>query len=191
MKPICNHVDPKNKKRLPELGSKSKQNETFSLGKSPMERKEKNMIHINESESYSPILCSELESARIFKRWITKEVLPSIRNTGRYSYDDMNNKYNDSLTFKTGNEDTCKKRIVSHNKGYLRGSSNLIINNITLDLQLSSRIQKELVFCHMISPNQSSDILQHSQNRSTGNRCCNSLKAMALRLSLVMTMTIN
>ena len=70
----------------------------------------------------------------------------------------MNHKYDDSLTFKTDNEldlhikvvsflkkrypnsiftatlgesqDTSKKRIVSHQKGYLHGSPDLIINNL-------------------------------------------------------------
>ena len=80
------------------------------------------------------------------------------RKTGRYIYDDMNHKYSDSLTFKIENEtdlhtkvvsflkkrypyriftatlgenqDTSKKKIESHKKGYLRGSPDLIINNL-------------------------------------------------------------
>ena len=76
---------------------------------------------------------------------------------GRYIYDDMIHKYSDSLTFKIENEtdlhtkvvsflekrhpysiftatlgenqDTSKKRIESHKKGYLRGSPDSIINN--------------------------------------------------------------
>ena len=134
----------------------------------------------------------------------TKDVLPSIRKTERYIYDDMNHKYSDSLTFKIENEtdlhnkvvsfikkkfpnsifiatlgenqETSIKRIESHRTGYLRGSPDLIINtftNITLDLQLSLKIQKEMVFYHIVSL-----------------RCCNSMKAMASRLLLVMTMTI-
>ena len=34
---------------------------------------------INESGLYSLILCSKLESAKRFKRWVTGEVLPAIR----------------------------------------------------------------------------------------------------------------
>lgn len=34
---------------------------------------------------YSLIFGSKLESARRFKHWVTGEVLPSIRKTGRYS----------------------------------------------------------------------------------------------------------
>ena len=41
-------------------------------------------IFINESGLYSLILSSKLEQARQFKRWVTSEVLPAIRKTGRY-----------------------------------------------------------------------------------------------------------
>ena len=126
----------------PELGSKT--------------LNEENTIYINESGLYSLILRSKLESARVFKRWVTKDVLPTIRKTGRYDCDD--HKYSDSLTFKIEsetdlhvkvvsflkkryphslfiatlgeNQDTSKKRIESHRKGYIRGSPDLIINNL-------------------------------------------------------------
>lgn len=39
---------------------------------------------INESGLYSLILSSKLESAKRFKKWVTSEVLPSIRKTGEY-----------------------------------------------------------------------------------------------------------
>ena len=42
------------------------------------------MLFINESGLYSLILGSKLESARKFKRWVTSEVLPSIRKHGGY-----------------------------------------------------------------------------------------------------------
>lgn len=44
----------------------------------------RNMICINESGLYSLILGSKLPSAKEFKRWVTSEVLPSIRQTGGY-----------------------------------------------------------------------------------------------------------
>ena len=40
---------------------------------------------INESGLYSLVLSSKLPTARKFKRWVTSEVLPSIRRTGQYS----------------------------------------------------------------------------------------------------------
>jgi hypothetical protein len=39
---------------------------------------------INESGLYSLILSSKLSTAKKFKRWVTSEVLPSIRRTGAY-----------------------------------------------------------------------------------------------------------
>ncbi|MBR4320259.1 MAG: phage antirepressor KilAC domain-containing protein [Oscillospiraceae bacterium] len=39
---------------------------------------------INESGLYSLILLSKLPSAKAFKRWVTSEVLPTIRKTGGY-----------------------------------------------------------------------------------------------------------
>ena len=41
-------------------------------------------ILINESGLYSLILSSKLPDAKKFKRWVTSEVLPSIRKTGSY-----------------------------------------------------------------------------------------------------------
>lgn len=41
-------------------------------------------VLINESGLYSLILSSKLESAKRFKRWVTTEVLPSIRKNGGY-----------------------------------------------------------------------------------------------------------
>ena len=41
-------------------------------------------VVINESGLYSLILSSKLEQARLFKRWVTSEVLPQIRRTGGY-----------------------------------------------------------------------------------------------------------
>lgn len=42
------------------------------------------MIMVNESGLYSLIFGSKLETAKKFKRWVTSEVLPSIRKTGVY-----------------------------------------------------------------------------------------------------------
>jgi prophage antirepressor-like protein len=39
-------------------------------------------VLINESGLYSLILRSNLEKAKYFKKWITKEVIPSIRKYG-------------------------------------------------------------------------------------------------------------
>ena len=44
----------------------------------------RSIIFINESGLYALILSSKLPQAKAFKRWVTSEVLPTIRKTGRY-----------------------------------------------------------------------------------------------------------
>ena len=44
---------------------------------------------INESGLYSLIMSSKLPKAKEFKRWVTSEVLPSIRKTGMYATDQL------------------------------------------------------------------------------------------------------
>lgn len=47
------------------------------------------MTVINESGLYSLILSSKLPTARRFKRWVTSEVLPTIRKHGVYAVDEV------------------------------------------------------------------------------------------------------
>lgn len=46
--------------------------------------REQNPVIINESGLYSLILSSKLPNAKQFKRWVTSEVLPTIRKHGAY-----------------------------------------------------------------------------------------------------------
>lgn len=50
------------------------------------------MTYINQSGLYALIFGSKLESAREFKKWVTSEVLPSIRKTGSYAVKNMGRK---------------------------------------------------------------------------------------------------
>ncbi len=43
-----------------------------------------NVTFINESGLYALIFSSKLEAAKRFKRWVTSEVLPTLRKTGTY-----------------------------------------------------------------------------------------------------------
>lgn len=75
---LKDHIDEEDKKLLPYSYFKQYQNGDL-----------KNISHygatvINESGLYSLILSSKLPTAKKFKRWVTKEVLPSIRKTGGY-----------------------------------------------------------------------------------------------------------
>lgn len=53
-------------------------------------KQRRNMIFTNESGMYSLILGSQLPQAKAFKRWVTSEVLPSIRKTGIYKLEAEN-----------------------------------------------------------------------------------------------------
>ena len=44
---------------------------------------------VNESGLYSLIITSKMPNAKAFKRWVTSEVLPSIRRRGVYATDDV------------------------------------------------------------------------------------------------------
>lgn len=49
------------------------------------------MTLINESGLYSLIFSSQLPNAKKFKRWVTSEVLPTIRKNGMYATDELLN----------------------------------------------------------------------------------------------------
>lgn len=51
--------------------------------------REQSTAIINESGLYSLVLSSKLPAAKAFKRWVTSEVLPSIRQHGMYAMDDL------------------------------------------------------------------------------------------------------
>lgn len=56
------------------------------------------MSIVNESGLYSVIIRSDKPAAKKFKRWITHEVLPSIRKTGSYIGEDTLGKLTEQLT---------------------------------------------------------------------------------------------
>jgi len=106
---------------------------------------------INESGLYTLIFSSKLKAAKAFKRWVTNEVLPSIRKHGYYSSNnnmkmfkiqneyDLHTKvvsyirrFHPYLLIVAGlgeNQDSSSKRINSYKKGYMKGQPDLIINN--------------------------------------------------------------
>lgn len=64
--------------------SKKVENDDRGVAEMDTPSGKQNMTIINESGLYSLILSSKLESAKRFKRWVTGEVLPSIRKSGGY-----------------------------------------------------------------------------------------------------------
>lgn len=67
------HVDEEDKRVI-----QRSENTTFEIPN-------RGLTVINESGLYSLILSSKLPNAKKFKRWVTSEVLPAIRKTGKYS----------------------------------------------------------------------------------------------------------
>lgn len=59
-------------------------------------RKQEVLI-ISESGLYTLIIRSNKPNARKFRKWVTSEVLPSIRKTGGYSLQEVNHKENKAL----------------------------------------------------------------------------------------------
>ena len=82
---------------------------------------------INESGFYCLVLASKLEGAKEFKRWVTSEVLPTIRKTGSYSMNPPKIEENttihtkkltikaDNVTVENLNNCTSQKKITGNN----------------------------------------------------------------------------
>lgn len=89
-KAVQRHVDTTDVKKMicevPEQHLTSEDQDCGMSEQSPASRarKTQTVTFINESGLYSLILASKLPQAKQFKRWITGEVLPAIRNTGGY-----------------------------------------------------------------------------------------------------------
>lgn len=71
---IATHIDSEDKKDAPIQGTLGGVQE---------------MTVINESGLYSLVLSSKLPSAKKFKRWVTSEVLPTLRKTGQYQVKEL------------------------------------------------------------------------------------------------------
>ena len=72
-----------NKALLDHVDKEDKRQEDGVTIRDPMGR-ERHPTIINESGLYSLVLSSKLPGARKFRRWVTAEVLPSIRRSGGY-----------------------------------------------------------------------------------------------------------
>ena len=76
-KAIRDHVDQEDRQTLDDLMG----DDSFRT----LEYHEGSQVYINESGLYSLIMKSKMVHAKVFKRWVTSEVLPSIRRTGQYN----------------------------------------------------------------------------------------------------------
>lgn len=71
-------------KPLNALATHIDEDESLKQGLIDSMGREQNAIFINESGLYSLVLSSKLPTAKAFKRWITHDVIPSIRKNGGY-----------------------------------------------------------------------------------------------------------
>lgn len=80
---------------------------------------------ISESGLYSLVLRSELPGAKKFKRWVTSEVLPSIRKTGKYSTEKETREAQLARALVTANEvirETEERHALAHAEAVRRGT---------------------------------------------------------------------
>ena len=73
-KAITRHVEEDDRMKCPVVDNIGREQETWI---------------INESGFYSLIISSEMKEAKEFKKWVTKDVLPSIRKHGMYATDEL------------------------------------------------------------------------------------------------------
>lgn len=94
--------------------------EDKGVGKIPTPGGEQDVTIINESGLYSLVLSSKLPTARQFKRWVTHEVIPSIRKHGMYATDGLLAKVTQDPDFLIGllnnMKDERKKRLEAESK---------------------------------------------------------------------------
>lgn len=76
------HVDDEDKRVMSYEEFKGCKNNTFESIPN------RGLTVVNESGLYSLIIGSKLPSAKKFKRWVTSEVLPTLRKTGQYNMTD-------------------------------------------------------------------------------------------------------
>jgi len=76
---VRQHVDPDDRMGVQNAPPSGIPSVTDSLGRI------QHPTWINESGLYSLVFSSKLKEAKEFKRWVTSEILPTLRKTGRYT----------------------------------------------------------------------------------------------------------
>ena len=87
---------------------------------------------INESGLYALILSSKLESARRFKRWVTSEVLPAIRQNGRYELE-LHNRQLEQRNALLEEINTQQKPLTDYARTILSSTQTVTITQIAQD----------------------------------------------------------
>ncbi|MBU8576965.1 MULTISPECIES: BRO family protein [Bacillus] len=109
--------------------------------------RQQTMTAINESGLYSLILSSKMPDAKKFKRWVTSEILPAIRQTGQYggpkALTEREQRIESlKLLLETSQrQDELSKKLSTHEKKILELDTK-VDEQITLDHGEQRRIQK-------------------------------------------------
>ena len=140
---IINNVRDQDKRKMEELQGSAK---------GPLDYNARNAMYISESGLYDLVFNSKKDEAKEFRRWVTSEVLPSVRKNGAYRMDmpqqqqiriysetDLHNKV---IQFMRNHlpghivvpglgelQDTTHKRSKGYFKGYRGGQPDLLILN--------------------------------------------------------------
>ncbi len=101
------------------------------------------MTIINESGLYALIFGSKLPSAKRFKHWVTSEVLPSLRKTGKYSITEERK----AIEAPTLSLASILENALAYNRGFVFGVFRAevdagLIDMMTVFSMLSSRSRK-------------------------------------------------
>ena len=114
------HVDSDDKMPINEVLEVSKGGSNLDppLKGGPFEiNYQRSAIYINESGLYTLMLTSKLKSVKVFMKWVTSKVLPSIRKTGSYVLPmNVGHKFNNALTFRIENQTDLHVKVVSFSK---------------------------------------------------------------------------
>lgn len=153
---IIDHVDETDKfnKEYFTLGFKGGETPPFQIIENQkltkyLEKQHPQTIFINESGLYTLIISSKKEEAKVFKKWVTSDVLPSIRKNGsyvskkllEYNKDELKNYYNKDCVYilhikdniyKYGKSSKIQERLYKHslNLEYTNIEKIYVLNNI-------------------------------------------------------------
>jgi prophage antirepressor-like protein len=154
-----------------------------------------NMLCLNESGLYSLIMRSKMKAALKFQKWVTTDVLPSIRKTGKYELlhqpvkaqftfkienefdlhtkvvNFINTQYPEALTVAPMGElqDTASKRINAKRLGYQKGAPDIIINNLH---------KKYVGFCIELKTPKGTGVISEAQQKVLQNYKDNNFKVL-------------
>ena len=168
-KAIDRHIDEDDRMKYPVIDKMGRTQETYI---------------INESGLYSLILSSKLPKAKEFKRWVTSEVLPTIRKTGMFLTDDlftqlMNNpiKFGEMLidygNLKKENQQQQQELLLNRPKAkyydtILQSTSVMSISLIAKDYGMSAIAFNKLLNEHKIQYKQSGTWLLYNKYADKG-----------------------